>query len=351
MENNSISKKKEHLLVIRLSAMGDVAMTIPVLKALKNAYPQLKITVLTRAFFTPIFSQLSNVTVFEADVKEKHKGFFGLRKLYKELKKEKFTAVADLHNVLRSNILKRFFSFSKIPFIQINKGRAEKKALTASKNKVFKQLKTTHQRYADVFEELGYNLNLDDSCFLHKEQLTEIAQEIAPKDHRKWIGIAPFAAFNGKTYPIKLMEEVVAKLNKTNNYSILLFGGGEVEKNILQQWENNYSNCISMVGKFKLIDELSVISNLDAMLSMDSGNGHLSAMYGVPTITIWGVTHPFAGFYPFGQPQENAILADRKKFPLVPTSIYGNKFPVGYDKVMQTITPEEVVLKLNKILK
>ena len=58
---------------------------------------------------------------------------------------------------------------------------------------------------------------------------------------------------------------------------------------------------------------------------MDSGNGHLAAMYGIPVITVWGVTHPYAGFAPFLQPEENSITADREQFPLIPTSVYGNK--------------------------
>lgn len=343
-----MENKEAHILVIRLSAMGDVAMTIPVLKALIRAHPHLKITVLTRAFFAPMFLQLKNVSVYEADVKGRHKGFFGLRRLYKELKRQNFTAVADLHNVLRSNILKRFFSFSKTPFIQVDKGRKEKNALTAAKNKVYRQLKTTHQRYADVFKKLGYDLRLDLGCCLSKEKLTENALKITPKDHKKWIGIAPFAAFSGKTYPIKRMEKVIARLNGTNDYSILLFGGGEEEKKVLQAWENKYINCVSLVKKIDFIDELSVISNLDLMVSMDSGNGHLSAMYGVPTITVWGVTHPFAGFYPYGQNMENSLLADREKFPLIPTSVYGNKFPDGYEKAMETIEAKELY---NKIIK
>ena len=79
---------------------------------------------------------------------------------------------------------------------------------------------------------------------------------------------------------------------------------------------------------------------------MDSGNAHISAMYGIPTITLWGVTHPYAGFYPFGQNETNALLADREMYPLIPTSVYGNKFPEGYDQVMETISPEMVLKKI-----
>lgn len=340
-----------HLLIIRLSAMGDVAMTVAVVVGLLHKNPHLKVTILTRQFFAPMFAQLPNVRVYEADVKGKHKGFLGLFRLYKELKAMRITAIADLHNVLRSNVLKRFFKLSGIPFIQIDKGRNEKKELTASKNKVFKQLETTQQRYETVFKKLGFSIQVDASCSLAKEKLTDTMLSVVPKDSKKWIGIAPFAAFPGKTYPLELMEKVIAMLNATDAYSLLLFGGGDQEQHVLEKWENTYANCTSIVKKISFKEELTLLSNLDVMLAMDSGNAHLSALYGVPTVTLWGVTHPFAGFYPFGQPMANALLADREKFPLIPTSVYGNKFPEGYEKAMETIAPTAVFEKVEGLVK
>jgi len=342
--------KVTHLLVIRLSAMGDVAMTIPVLSALSNRYPELKVTVLTRSFFRPMFAQLVNVAVYEADVKGKHKGVFGLWNLYEELTVLQIDAVADLHNVLRSKVLKRYFRLGGIPVMQIDKGRAEKRELTASRNKVFKPLKTTHQRYANVFAQLGFPLNLTEVEPLQKKKRSEKMMRIIGHDAKKWLGIAPFAAFQGKMYPLELMSKVIAELDTSDTYKILLFGGGEKEGQKLKTLENNFRNCISIVGKLKFSEELALISNLDAMLSMDSGNGHLAALYGIPVITLWGVTHPYAGFYPFGQDFDNALFSDREKYPLIPTSVYGNKWPQGYEKAMETISPETVVQKVYEVL-
>ncbi|MFC4095827.1 glycosyltransferase family 9 protein [Euzebyella saccharophila] len=338
--------KRTHILVIRLSAMGDVAMTVPVLNAFVQKYPDVKITVLTRAFFTPLFSQLQNVSVYEADVKGRHKGVFGLWKLFQELKKQQIDVVADLHNVLRSNILKKYFRFGRIPFAQIDKGRKDKKALT--KKKAFRQLKTTHQRYADVFGQLGYPIELREAMPLKKEKMPSVDLSIEGADIL--IGIAPFAAFKGKMYPFHLMEKVVKQLSESGRYKILLFGGGEDEKQKLQSLADLFPNCYNIVGKQTFVEELSLISNLKLMLSMDSGNGHLAAMYGIPVVTLWGVTHPFAGFAPFGQPADYAITSDRSQFPMIPTSIYGNKMPEGYEKAMETIRPEIVVAKINAIL-
>lgn len=346
-------KQPKHILVIRLSAMGDVAMTVPVLRALTQQHPEVIITVLTRAFFKPFFRDLNNVSVFEADVKGSHKGVFGLYKLAKQLNKSNhFYAIADLHNVLRSKILKKFIRCKR--FVSIDKGRKEKRLLTSSK--LFKQLKTTHQRYAEVFETLGFPLDLTNPVFPKKSILNQKLQSILGDNSKKTIGIAPFAAHEGKMYPLDLMKQVIATLSK--DYKVILFGGGTFEINILNAFEEEFDNTltalsasvINVAGKLNLEEEMDIISNLDVMLSMDSGNAHIAAMLGVKVVTIWGVTHPFAGFMPFNQPEDYALLADRNQFPKIPTSVYGNKYPENYKEASRSISPELVIKKVKSIL-
>lgn len=334
----------KHILVIRLSAMGDVAMTIPVLRAFQKQYPDIKLTVLSREFFNPFFKDLKNVEFFPADLKGKHKGILGLYKLSKELKDLKIDAIADLHNVLRSKILKLFLLETK--GVQVNKGRKEKKALISGKE--FKQLKNTIERYADVFETLGYPIDLSNPSFPGKKQLSNKALNIIENDTKMWIGIAPFAAHESKMYPLDLSEEVIDSLSK--NYKILLFGGGKHEIEQLQKFQDKYENVVNIAGKLSLEEEIDVISNLDVMLSVDSGNGHIAAMLGIKVVTIWGVTHPFAGFAPFNQPSDNWLLSNREKFPKIPTSIYGNKYPENYKEAIRSISPETIVNKINTIL-
>lgn len=345
MEND-----QRHILVIRSSAMGDVAMTVPVLKALTRVYPDIKITLLTKASFTPFFLQIANVDVKTLQVNGRHKGILGLRRLYKELKASKVDAVADLHNVLRSNILKKFFSIAKIPFEQIDKGREEKKALTSWKNKVFEPLQTTHERYADVFRNLGYEFDLVPEDVLKKQDLDSITHGIVGHNTQKWIGIAPFAQHEGKTYPLERSLQIIEELHKKGTYRVLLFGGGKKETGLLSNIAQKYGNVACIAGQLNMRQELDLISNLDAMVSMDSGNGHMAAMFGVPVVTIWGVTHPYAGFSPFGQAEENNILPDLITYDLIPTSIYGNKFPDGYENAMKSILPEVVIDKIIKLV-
>lgn len=336
-------KKQNHIIIFRLSAMGDVAMAIPVLRALIQQNQNTTITFVSKPFLKPLFDNIDRVTFFAADVNNKHKGFLGLFRLYKDLKKLNPTHFADIHNVLRSKLVRFFFSiFSKVSIATIDKGRSEKKALTRKKDKIFNQLKTSHQRYADVFSELGFAIDLKKISALEKEKLNSTNVLLTGEKKNTWIGIAPFAAFKSKTYPIDLLEKVIHALTK-KGYHIFLFGGKE-DIITLERIQNTSSNTISVAGKLGgLKNEINLISNLDLMLSMDSGNAHFAAMQHIKTVTIWGNTHPYAGFAPFNQPKSFQILPDLEKYPLLPCSIYGNKTFEGYEDVMESITPKKIV--------
>ena len=339
-------KKPKHILVIRLSAMGDVAMTVPVIRGFVEQNPKVKITVLTRPFFAPFFDDIKNTSVFVAHFNAEHKGVNGLFKLSKQLKKLNIDAVADLHNVLRTRILKMFLVGK--PFVQIDKDRADKKSLVLGKE--FKQLKTTHQRYADVLNKLGFKVTIDKPSFPKKAVIKDSVKKLIDNSKKPLIGIAPFAQYQSKEYPLELMEKVINELSKSNKYTVLLFGGGKKEIKVLEGIEEQYENVMNVAGKLSFKDELNLISNLKLMVSMDSGNAHIAAMFGIEVITLWGVTHPYAGFYPFNQNMDNALLSDRNKYPKIPTSIYGNKYPKGYEGVMESIDYKKVVNKIESIV-
>ncbi len=341
--------KPRHILVIRLSAMGDVAMTVPVIRALVSQNEGIKITLVSRPFLKPLFNQIPNVDFFPADVDKEYRGIFGLYGLSKQINKLRIDAVADLHDVLRSKIIRKFLYFNCQKIAVIDKGRSEKKALTRSENKVFKQLRSGHERYADVFRELGFSIDLNEKAACPKA----ILQGEKFPDFQAWrnIGYAPYAQYEGKVYPPDLTEKVIAELSSNPKNRVYLFGGGKKEKEKLELLEKKYPNTISCAGKFTFTEELALISNLDCMISMDSANAHLAAMYGVKTITLWGATHPYAGFYPFNQPLEYALLPDLKKYPNIPCSIYGNKICEGYEEAMRTIAVKDVVELTEKILR
>jgi len=329
--------------------MGDVAMTVPVLRAFVNQYPQVKITVISRPFFKPFFDGIPNLSFFAFDEKERHKGFLGLLRLFQDLKRLDIDAFADLHNVLRSKIIRNLFALSGKKIAAVDKGRAEKKALTRAENKVFKQLPTMFERHVEVFRKLGFSIDLFHTVSPEKAVLDKKISIILGENNKKLIGIAPFAQYDSKVYPLDLMQEVINQLSKDPENKILLFGGGKKEIEILNSLANK-ENVINVAGQLKFQQELQLISNLDVMLSMDSGNAHIAAMLGVKVITLWGATHPYAGFSPFNQPIENALVSDRNLFPKLPTSVYGNKKVEGYEEAMRTISPEKVVATIQSQL-
>lgn len=341
---------KKRILAIRLSALGDVAMTVPVLLSVTRLNPGVRFLFITKTHFAPVLERLNNLEVHPFEGKGIHKGIRGLWHLKGELKEKDFDAIADLHAVLRTGILKLFFSFSGKPFESLQKGRREKKRLTSGDPGGFKPLKSTHERYADVFRRLGYKASPNAGDILKREVWPNNFDDGLAQSGWIRVGLAPFAAHSGKCYPEQQMKELIELLGTVPNMRVYLFGGGQREIEVLDSWEEEFPYCVSVAGKLALTQELALISNLRLMISMDSGNGHLAAMYGLPVLTLWGVTHPYAGFTPFNQPEANSLLSNREKYPAIPTSVYGNKVPEGYDKVMESIPAGRVYKRVLEVL-
>lgn len=340
----------EHLLIIRFSALGDVAMTIPVIHACARQYPRLRITVLSREFVRPLFSRMpSNVDFVGADLKGKHKGIAGLNRLFGELRPMRFDAVADFHDVLRSKFLRMRFRLSGVRTARIDKGRAEKKALTAAVEKKLVPLKTSFERYADVLRTLGLDVTPAFTSLFGegKGDLQAVSSATGYKGSDTWIGIAPFAAHKGKVYPLPMMEKVIAALSQCG-YRLFLFGAGDAERSILENWEKQYKGIHSLAGKLRMDTELIVMSHLDVMLSMDSANMHLASLVGTPVLSIWGATHPYAGFMGWGQPADRAIQSD---IACRPCSIFGNRPCMREDYACLTqLKPEAVVARIKQLI-
>ena len=324
--------------------MGDVAMTVPVVTAFSQANPHCKVSILTKKQFTPLFHHLPEVSVIGVDFKTDYKGLYGLFKLAKKIKDLRVDVVADMHNVLRTKILR--FLLPNVSFSTLDKGRSEKKQLI--KGTVFKPLKTGVERYADVFRAFGLELSLSNPHFPQPLPLPKALKTHLKGCKKPYIGIAPFAAYTSKMYPIQQMKEVISTLS--NTYSVLLFGGGAYETKIIEAIVCQYPGVKSVAGTYTMQEELTLMSHLKVMLAMDSGNAHMAAMMGVNVITLWGVTHPYAGFAPFNQPSENCLLSDRHKYPKIPTSIYGNRHPNSYENAMASIPVEEVLSAVKKAI-
>ena len=355
-------KTIKRLLVMRFSAMGDAAMTVPVLHALATQHPHLRITVLTRTRFVPLFEWLpANVQVKGVDF-ARQDGIIGLTKLYNHLKEGHFDAVADLHDVLRSKYIRTCFSMAGTHVAAIDKGRKEKKELIGN-GQTHPALKPMRERYAEVFRALGFEIDLPRKfrVDLRSENMASVHNFVGRKQTgEKWVGVAPFAAHAQKIYPLEKMRQVVSLL-ADRGYKVLLFGAGKREADTLAQWERplSTSNSQSPISNSQfsiksvcdklggLRNEMLLMAQLDLMLSMDSANMHIASIFGTPVLSIWGATHPKAGFSGYGQPSSSELQID---LPCRPCSIYGKKPCKWGDLRCMDIAPETIVQAADNML-
>ena len=339
-------KFPRHILAFRFTALGDVAMTVPVIRILLQTYPQLELTLVSEPFHAPLFENIERLHFIGASTRHEYKGLKGLWKLATRLKREvPFDAVADLHNVLRTQVLRQFIRAKNIAVI--DKGRSEKRELTRPVNKKMRPLKTGFQRYADVFEKLGFPLVLEKEKGLLLPTLT-YGWLPSHQSGQRVIGIAPFARHAAKMYPLEKMRDVVKLLAANPGNQVVLFGS-KAEAVALSVLAGSDESVHNMAGILNFREELQAISSLQLMISMDSANMHLASLYGVPVVSVWGGTHPWLGFYGWGQDPANAVQSN---LPCRPSSVFGNKpCPVhGEAGCMQDIMPEDIIKRSNEIL-
>lgn len=325
------------LLAIRFSAMGDVAMTLPILYAAARQYPDIDFTLLTRERFTQLALQAPENLHFRGIDLKQYDGITGLFRLFRELKAEGFDAVADLHDVLRTKVLRQYFRMAGVRVGIIKKGRDSKKQLCELDERTFlhkypeahRQLLTSFERYRKVLRELGLDVEPN------FESMLPAAAE------RKGIGIAPFAQHPGKIYP--RMEQVVELLSQQTDEDIILFGGGQKEVDTLNSWASKYPHVRTVAGQLTLPEELQLMSTLRVMVTMDSANMHMASLVGTRVISIWGATHPYAGFLGWHQQETDCVQLD---LPCRPCSVFGNKPCPRKAYPCLDINPQSVVNKI-----
>lgn len=289
---------KRKLLIVRNSALGEVAMTIPVAYSLAAAYPDLEICFLTRPLFAKLFiNPPANLRVIAADFKGEYKGFGGLMRLLSALGKEKFTDVADFHDILRSWVIDAYMRLRGARVRKVDKDRMRRINLIVDKQRQ----KPYIQRYVDVLSRLGFSVPLS---FESLDLSTVEAPAIEVKQPA--VGVAPFARYENKAYPAGLMRQVVEMLC-AGGASVYLFGGKGREQEIMEHWSKTIDGCHNVAGKVSLEQELLLMSQMRCMVTMDSANQHLSSLAGARVISVWGGTAPFGGYMAYGQKPDDAI--------------------------------------------
>ncbi len=320
--------------------MGDVAMLPHAVRALKEAYPQLKVTVASRPLFRPFFAGL-DVDFLEVDTKGSEHSLLGMWRLARKAREMGVDAVADAHEVMRSEAFRLSMWLHGIPVAYIRKGRMAKKAFIRKGGRGCLPLKPTVVRYVDVLRRLGFEVeNPVPAC------KTERPNPMGEKT-TTWVGFAPFSAQKGKTYPEDLSRELVALLSARFGRVFIHSGGGQ-EQAFAQEMEQKYENVTALFGKVKLEGEMNVISHLDCVISMDSLVMHLASLMATPCVSVWGATHPDLGFLGWGGDADNVLQADME---CRPCSVFGAK-PCKYGdyRCMRAVSPQQILEKVEQVV-
>lgn len=337
------------ILVFRFSAFGDVAMTIPVLASFLAAHPQAEVIFVSRSFAAALLAPFPQVQFVAFDARGRHKGLLGLWRLFRTLRKMgPFSSVIDLHQVLRTRILSFFFRLSGRPVFTLDKGRAEKKELVRKNNKLLRPLPSMFERYREVFAQAGFDFSLepfDGRLHYFKEPLPLPHAAFALEGKR--IGVAPFAGHHWKTWPFEKVELLVQEL-AARGYQVFLFGGRGREQEQLETLASGKERVHNLAGSLSLQQELLAMSLLHVMVAMDSANMHLARLVAAPVVSIWGATHPWAGFYGYDLPGDWAVQSD---LDCRPCSVFGNKVCHRGDfACMQQVSSTTVLQKIEKVM-
>lgn len=339
----------KNILLSRFSALGDIAMTIPAVYDACLSNPEDNFFFLTRKHPAQLFiNKPENLTVVAVDL-DNYPGVKGMWRLASALKMQYgINLFLDLHNVLRTKLLRTFFMLRGIKSLHLNKSRAQRKKLTRRHHKILLPLKPTTQRYRDVLSSAGLDMKAEFKSLFGdgKGNPADFKSVTAPKKEGEyWLAVAPFAQHEGKIYPFPLLTKVLEEVAQRPGIKIFIFGFGAREDKLIASIADKYPNMINMAAQnIGLGNELSLLSHCDVMLSMDSANMHLASLVGLRTVSIWGATHPYTGFFGWHQDVADAVQLD---MTCRPCSIYGNK-PCrrGDYHCLWGITPQMVIQRL-----
>lgn len=335
--------------------MGDVAMLLPVLYSVARANPEHEFTLLTQPFLANLLiAPPSNLEAMVLDTKGEERNLWGLCLYIDRLRDENFDLYLDLHDVLRTKLLRTALMLSGSRVLHLSKPRSERKALLRPEGyKDLRPLPSMPSLYRQVFAEAGLNAPtqwppIECSELDHSRALCSTYPEAF--DGSPIVGIAPFASTESKTYDLGLMEEVLGRLS-TTGVLVYLFGGRGREATLLETWAERYPNTRSVAGRLDLGEELALISRLRVMLSMDSANMHLASLVGCPVVSIWCATHPSAGFLGIGQRLEDCL--QNESLACRPCSIFGKvrRCIKGNMPCRQGVTSEQIVQKISSYIK
>ncbi len=316
------------ILIIRFSSIGDIVLTTPVIRCLKEQKQEIEIHYLTKKVFKGLIENnpyLTKIHTIDKDVKE----------VVNDLKKENFDFVIDLHNNIRSLQTKTALGKPSASFRKLN----FKKWILV--NFKINRMPAKHivDRYLQTVSSLGIkNDNKGLDYFIPEKDEVNIAT--LPAAHQNgYIGFVIGARHVTKQLPLEKIISICKKLNQP----IVLLGGKEDVENGNKIEKAVGATIYNACGKYNLNQSASLVKQATKIISHDTGLMHIAAAFKKEIISVWGNTVPDFGFSPY-LPAPTSRIIEVKNLSCRPCSKIGyDKCPKGHFKCMVEINEEEII--------
>ena len=327
-------------LIIRLSSIGDIVLTTPVIRCLKTQVTTAEIHFLTKHSFHSIVE--SNPYIDRT-----HYLQYDLEEVIRKLQQEDFDYVIDLHHNLRTWKIKRALGKKSFSFHKLN---LRKWLLTAFK---INRLPDTHivQRYLHTVASFGVK---DDGGGLdyfipEKDRISE--KDIPASHHAGYIGVVIGAAHSTKQLPVEKLQQLCSGID----HPLILLGGKEDAAMGDQIAAVDPGKIYNACGKFSLNESADLVNRSRLIITHDTGLMHIAAAFKKPVLSVWGNTVPDFGMYPyFGREQKRSGMQDMFEVrPLYcrPCSKIGyRKCPLGHFKCMNNQDITGMIGRTHQIL-
>ena len=319
------------ILIIRFSSIGDIVLTSPIIRCVKQQVKNVEVHFITKKQFGNIL--VNNPCIDKLYTIEKY-----ISEVSTELKKENYDFVIDLHHNLRSAQLKSILGKKTKSFHKLN---IEKWLMV---NLRINKLPGVHivDRYFETVKTLGVkNDGKGLDYFIPSNDEVDI-KTLPSEFHNGFIGFVIGAKFFTKQLP----EEKIISICKKIDQSIILLGGKEdAEKGEIIKSKVTSHNIFNACGKYNLNQSASLVKQAKEIITHDTGLMHIAAAFKKEIISIWGNTIPEFGMYPYyGKSEVRSQKSEVKNLSCRPCSKLGfSKCPKGHFKCMTEINEDEIV--------
>lgn len=335
------SRTPQRILLIRLSSIGDIVLTTPLVRLLRKRFPDCEIDYLTKSRFKELIChhpELSRVLEFPD-----HGRSADLAHMRKMIRDRRYDLILDLHKNLRSLFLTALQNNGTIR--RLKKYGFRRFLLVKTGINLYGHIVPVYKRYLDVAGQLGIeNDQLGTELYLPDETVVNVREQILHEgsEQQKIIALAPGAGFATKRWPVERFRALAGQI-LAHGYRCCVVGD-QNDRELARQICDGNPGCIDLTGKLSLLETAAVLALSEKVVCNDSGVMHIAEAVGTPVVAMFGSTVRELGFFPL-RPQSRVI--ENRDIRCRPCSHVGRHHcPRGHFDCMRTLATERIASAL-----